>query len=59
VNPGLAPLVEQNEEVANIDELQPMDMGEPLYEPPAGIDEVPQTQNLNTHEGMEGKKILE
>ncbi|XP_060555877.1 uncharacterized protein LOC132716590, partial [Ruditapes philippinarum] len=59
VNPGLAPLVEQNEEVANIDELQPMDMGEPLYEPPAGIDEVPQTQNLNTHEGMEGADMFD
>ncbi|XP_045197677.2 coiled-coil domain-containing protein 81-like isoform X3 [Mercenaria mercenaria] len=60
INPGLAPLEERNEEVCegnNLDDLQPMDMGQPIYEPPVEIDDgnlPPPAPNMNTQDGMEG-----
>lgn len=63
-NQGLAPLEEQNEEQVegnNLDDLQPMDMGQPIYEPPIALDDVnqPPPAPNNSHEGMEGADMFD
>lgn len=59
-NPGLPPLEEHHEEHLegnNLDSLQPVEMGQPISDPPMFLDDLnqPPAAPSNSQEGMEGR----